>query len=228
MLWYKNWLETRSRIVFNLIIIAGVTAFLGILVLLGKANTGPDNPPYGIVTVATLVGFLSLAGTGVRTQAGHLTMMPNPRSTVYTLSLPISRRRLLLLRSALGLLEGIGLNLIWVVVMWIILRGRATISDFTSPFLATIVCGMWCYFVATFLSTFVNEGLYIWIEWLVLSLYLFLVFMGWMPAFLHILKPAVPPIGTTVAIPWLPIAVYLALSGIFLFASIKILESQEY
>ena len=75
MLWYKNWLETRSRILFNLTIIAGVIAFLGILVLLGKANTGPDNPPYGIVTIATLVGFLSLAGTGVRTQAGHLTSM---------------------------------------------------------------------------------------------------------------------------------------------------------
>jgi len=228
MLWYKNWLETRSRMLFNLIIIAFVLAFLGVLFLLGKGEPGQNNPPYGIVTIATLVGFLSLAGTGVRTQAGHLTMIPNPRSTVYTLSLPISRRRLLFMRSALGLLEGIGLSLIWVVVMWIILRGRATISDLASPFLATLVCGIWCYFLATFLSTFLTEGLYIWIEWFVLSLYLFLVFMGWMPPFLNILRSAEPPIGTIVVIPWLAIAVYIALSGIFLFASIKMLESQEY
>ena len=75
MLWYKNWLETRSRMVFNLIIIAFVLAFLGVLFLLGKGEPGQNNPPYGIVTIATLVGFLSLAGTGVRTQAGHLTSM---------------------------------------------------------------------------------------------------------------------------------------------------------
>jgi hypothetical protein len=228
MLWYKNWLETRSRMVFNLIIISGVLVLLAVLFLFGKGKPGQNNPPYGIVTIATLAGFLSLAGTGVRTQAGHLTMVPNPRSTVYTLSLPISRRRILFMRSVLGLLEGIGLSLIWVVAMWIVLRGRATISDLASPYLATIVCGIWCYFLATFLSTFVNEGLYIWIEWLVLSLYLFLVFMDWMPPSLHILKPAEPPIGTIVAIPWLPIAVYLALGGIFLFASIKVLEAQEY
>jgi hypothetical protein len=228
MLWYKNWLETRSRIVFNLTVIALVIALTAIMFFLGKVEPGQNNPPYGVVSIVSLIGFLSLAGNGVRTQAGHLTMVPNPRSTIYTLSLPMSRRRFLLVRSALGLLEGIGLCLIWAIFMWILLQGRATISDLTSPLLATIVCGIWCYFVATFLSTFVNEGLYIWIEWFVLSLYLFLVFMGWMPPFLDILKPAELPIGTIVAIPWLPIAAYLALGGIFLFASIKVLELQDH
>ena len=30
MLWYKNWLETRSRFIFNLAVITGVLTFLGI------------------------------------------------------------------------------------------------------------------------------------------------------------------------------------------------------
>ena len=131
MLWYKNWLETRSRFFFILIIIVFVFTLLGFRLLLGYVKPEEINPPFLIVTLVSLSGFASLAGTGVRTQAGHLTMIPNPRSTVYTLSLPVSRRRLLLMRSALGLLEATILSLICTVFMGILLHGRATISDFT-------------------------------------------------------------------------------------------------
>ncbi len=228
MLWYKNWLETRSRFIFNLAAITGVFALLGILLLIGTVKLDQNNPPYIIITLASLVVFATLAGTGVRTQAGHLTMTPNPKSTVYTLSLPVSRCRLLLMRSALGLLEGIVLSLICTAFMWIVLWGRAAISDFTGPFLSTIVCGIWFYFVATLLSTFVNEGFYIWLYWIILSLYGILVFQDWMPPFLRILDVTAAPIGLGGVIPWLPIAVYLALSGIFLFAAIKVVELQEH
>ena len=227
MLWYKNWLETRSRFVFNLIMITGVFAFLIILLLAGTIKPERNDPDYTIVALVSLMGFMTLAGNGVRTQAGHLTMTPNPKSTVFTLSLPVSRCRLLLMRSALGLLEGAVLSLICAILMWIVLHGRVTMLDFAIPFLVTIVCGIWIYFVTTFLSTFVNEGLYIWLYWFILVLYYALVIQDWMPPYLHILKPTGLPIGTTVAIPWLPIVIYLALSGISLFASIKVLESQE-
>jgi hypothetical protein len=228
MLWYKNWLETRSRFVFNLTMIIAVFALLGLRMLLGSAKPDANNPPFIFVTLVALIGFVTLAGTGVRTQAGHLTMTPNPKSTVYTLSLPVSRCRLLLLRSALGLLQGTVLSLVCAIFLWIVLRERITISDFTGLLLATIVCGIWIYFVTTFLASFVNEGLYIWIYWIILGLYFLLVYQNWMPPFLNILEGTLSPIGTSVAIPWLPMAVYLALGGIFLLASIKVLESQEH
>jgi hypothetical protein len=228
MLWYKNWFETKSRFVFNLIMITGVFAFLGILLLVGAIKPDQNNPDYLILTLVSLIGFMTVAGNGVRTQAGHLTMKPNPKSTIYTLSLPVSRCRLLLMRSALGLLEGTVLSLICVIFMWILLQGRVTILDFTNPLLVTIVCGIWVYFVTTFLSTFVNEGLYIWIYWFILVLYYALVIQGWMPPYLHILKVVESPIGTRIMIPWLSMALYLAMGGIFLFASIKVLESQEH
>lgn len=228
MLWHKNWLETRSRFVFTLIMIAGIFVLLGLRLLFGSAKLDESNPPFLFVTLASMVAFASLAGTGVRTQAGHLTMIPNPRSTVYTLSLPVSRRRLLLMRSALGLLEATALSLICTVFMGILLHGRAAISDFTGPFLATLACGIWFYFVATLLSTFVNEGFYIWLYWIILALYGLLVFQDWVPSFLKIIDVTVSPIGTGSAVPWLPMAVYLALGGIFLLVSIKILELQEY
>ncbi len=228
MLWYKNWLETRSRFVFTLTIIIVVYALLGTQLLLGSSKLDANNPPFLFITLVALIAFVSLAGTGVRTQAGHLTMTPNPKSTVFTLSLPVSRCRLLLIRSALGLLEGIVLSLICATLMWVILPERGTIFDFTTPLPATIVCGIWIYFSATFLSTFVNEGLYIWIYWIILGVYFLLAYKNWMPPFLNILEGMLSPIGTPVAIPWLPMAVYLAMSGILLLASIKVLESQEH
>ena len=228
MLWYKNWLETRSRFIFNLVVMTGVFVFVGILSHIGTIKPGQNNPGYLIITLAVLVGFMTLAGNGVRTQAGHLTMTPNPKSTVYTLSLPVSRCRLLLVRSALGLLEVIVLSLIFIIFMWILLDGRVTLLNFANPFLIIIVFGIWIYFVITFLSTFVNEGLYIWIYWIILPLYYALVYLDWMPTYLHILKAVEVPIGTRIAIPWVSVALYLALGVIFLFASIKVLESQEH
>lgn len=228
MLWYKNWLETRSRFIFNLAVITGVCAFLGILPLVGTIKPNQNYPGYFVVTLVSLIVFMTLAGNGVRTQAGHLTMTPNPKSTVYTLSLPVSRCRLLIMRSALGLLEGTVLSLIFVIFMWALLHGRVAILDFASPLLVTVVCGICIYFVTTFLSTFVNEGLYIWTYWILLPLYYALVYLDWMPPYLHILKAVEAPIGTRIAIPWISVALYLALGAIFLFASIRILESQEY
>jgi hypothetical protein len=201
---------------------------LGFRLLLGSPKPDENNLPFLIVTLVSLSAFASLAGTGVRTQAGHLTMIPNPRSTVYTLSLPVSRCLLLLMRSALGLLEATILSLICTVFMAILLHGRAAIADFTSPFLATLACGIWFYFVATLLSTFVNEGFYIWLYWIILALYGLLVFQDWAPSFLKILDVTAVPIGAGGAIPWLPMAVHLALGGILLLVSIKILELQEY
>jgi hypothetical protein len=228
MLWHKNWFETRSRFIFNLAMITGVFAFLGILLLVGTIKPDQNNPPYTVITLVSLIGFMTVAGNGVRTQAGHLTMTPNPKSTVYTLSLPISRCRLLLMRSALGLIEGTVLSLICAIFMWILLHGRANIFDFAIPLFVTIVCGIWIYFVTTFLSTFVNEGLYIWLYWFILVLYYGLVIQDWLPPYLHILKAVESPIGIRIAIPWLSMALYLAMGGIFLFASIKVLESQEH
>ena len=195
--------------------------------LFSTVKLNQHNPPYIFVTLASLVVFATLAGTGVRTQAGHITMTPNPKSTVYTLSLPVSRRRLLLMRSALGLLEATALSLICAIFMGIFLYGRATISDFTGPFLATLACGIWFYFVATLLSTFVNEEFYIWLYWIILALFGLLIFQDWMPPFLHILDVTAYPVGTVTAIPWLPIAIYLILGGLFLLLSIKIVEWQE-
>lgn len=228
MLWYKNWLETRSRFIFNLAVITGVSAFLGILLLADKIRPGINDPDYIMFTFVPLLVFMTLAGNGVRTQAGHLTMMPNPKSTIYTLSLPVSRCRLLLMRSALGLLEGTVLSLIFIIFMWILLHEKVTIFDFASPFLIAAVCGICIYFVNTFLSTFVNEGLYIWVLWIFLPLYYVMVALDWMPPYLHILKAVEAPIGTRIEIPWISVALYLALGGIFLLASVRVLESQEH
>ena len=228
MLWYKNWLETRSRVVFNLIMWTGFITFLFYFVVKhDPIDSKFDYEMMSFLAAFSLSTFVSLAGSGVRTQAGHLRMMPDTRSTVYTLSLPVGRCRLLLMRSALGLLEAAALTVVYAILVWILYLFEKTTRDFTGPLVLIVFCGVWIYSVASLLSTFLNEAIYIWIIWLLVFLYFIFAVGGWMPAFLNVFAAMRQPTGTGSS-PWLQAASFLVLAGIFLFASIKVVESQEY
>ena len=171
MLWYKNWLETRSRFFFNLVVWPGF-----MFLLLHGELKGPDAIlDFSLLAVVVLCIFASLAGSGVRTQAGYLTMMLNTKSTVYTLSLPVSRKRLLLARSAIGLLESIVLSLLCTVVyIWgLQLRGRGIHFEAAGAVLAIVSFGIALYFANTFFSTFLGESVYVYMGWIVIFVYFY-------------------------------------------------------
>ncbi len=226
MLWYKNLLETRSRVIFSFIIWTGFIIPTLWAIRSDLANS-TDSEGVFFLAFVSFATFVSLAGSGVRTQAGYLAMMPNPKSTIYTLSLPVSRRRLLLMRSAIGLLEAIALTFIYTILVWILFFPEKAPGDFAGPFLAISFCGICIYFLAVFFSTFLSEVLFIWFVWVLLLLYLAPIAKGWMPAFLNVFNAMQPPFGTGTN-PLPQMAVFLALGAIFLFASIKVIESQEY
>src|ERR1043165_5803785 len=102
MLWYKAWLETRWRILMPMGMI------LMMLVLPNKQGIGPPPP-----TAQRLQGFsifwmiipVFLAGAGIRTESAFRATKGLHGSMYFTLSLPVSRLRLLAVRTGVGLLE---------------------------------------------------------------------------------------------------------------------------
>ena len=100
MLWMKAWLEIRWRLVFSLGV---VLAPFG-----GLYFKGGGSSPDKAVIVLTLIAFLCLfctvflAGSGIRTQSPIQGTKGLHGSTLFTLSLPVSRFRLLSVRISLS------------------------------------------------------------------------------------------------------------------------------
>ena len=105
--WMKGWLETRSRVIFALLWTASYVLFMAV----PGREAGKSSDKLAIVLSMLALAFVFvpvwLAGSGIRTQPpfGFSSTKGLHGSTLFTLSLPVSRARLLLVRSALGLLE---------------------------------------------------------------------------------------------------------------------------
>jgi len=115
MLWHKGWLETRYRLLF-------VLGFIGLFQgLIHKAGDTPQGI-YGVLqfSVPTLVVMACalLAGAGVATQPSFVASKGIHGSTLFTLSLPVSRLRLLSIRAAVGWFEWIGALGLLCCVLW--------------------------------------------------------------------------------------------------------------
>ena len=69
MLWFRAWLETRSRIVFTLV---WLSFFVGVLAMAGTGGGAPGNTPVGRLLAMMAFPWIFvpvwLAGSGVRTQ----------------------------------------------------------------------------------------------------------------------------------------------------------------
>lgn len=126
MLWYKNWLELRFRVVLCGLLILTIASLFGTFSLdppkraalqsrlIAVAQDGPWTEQeklsrgawtiYGTVVGMTLVpvGALMLAGSGINSQTNYGMMRGLHNSVVYTLSLPVRRRDLLYSRAGMG------------------------------------------------------------------------------------------------------------------------------
>src|SRR5579863_7446624 len=106
MLWHKGWLETRFRLLFAL----GFGASYCIAIHAIKAPDGPSvgKPILGVaimMTIAVAAFSIMLSGAGIATQPSFQATKGLHGSTLFTLSLPVSRFQLLATRACLGWLE---------------------------------------------------------------------------------------------------------------------------
>jgi hypothetical protein len=226
VIWYKNWLETMPWVGFVSTILLG---FLFLMTIVFHDTRGLDPGLRFIFPMLTTFGFLFMAGSGIRAQPNIFSLyLSSKESAAFTLSLPVSRRRLLLIRTGFGLLEATAISLVFTILFLLIIHPQEnlTIANLVRYFIKVLACGIEFYFLSTFLTTFLNDFCHksaMFLFPFLLSIY---SAQGYIPEPLDAFRMLQFPM--TNALPWIQILLSLALGGIFLIASIKVVKHQEY
>jgi hypothetical protein len=130
----KAWMETRWRIL-------GLAVYLLIALALKYRNPGGS----GVLTTAWfMLTFLAilLGGSGVNSQAPLGLSEGIAGSTQFTISLPVTRLRMLGTRAAVGLVETAAVTVLTALLIWALfpaVRETTTLADFARLVLTTIV-----------------------------------------------------------------------------------------
>ncbi len=224
MLWTKAWLEMRWRLLLG----AG-------LPLAGALSISAPWNRQGIVAIVFLLMFAAvrLAGSGITTQTGGFRPGRGLHgSTFFTLSLPVSRLRLLAIRAGIGMAATAAVIAIVICTVWLkfpIVRGDSTPADLFELVIAAIVCNACFHLVSVFFATFLDE------TWQLFGC-AFVIF----PAWWIIGKLSLPPSANVFAFlgkasplvthefPWSAMAISVAVSAILFWAALKIVQNREY
>lgn len=226
MLWYKAWLETRWRVVF---IIA--SALLCPLTL-STSGAPPSRLWLGFEVLSSSIccfAALYLAGSGVNTQTTYSAKTGFHPSMLFTLSLPVSRRRLLSARAALGAVETCifvvavtGLALFWA-------PGPVSTPEVLRYEARAIVCTMAVYALSTLLACFLDE------MWQFSGVCLLLVAVWQLQSRIALVAQLSPLRGMSLIsyplaapMPWAPVLTALAITAMLLCASVLVLQRKEY
>ena len=159
MLVMKAWLETRWRL-------ASLFAYCFIVMALNYQNRNPSPGKVQIVLLLlwiVLSSFvMTLAGAGVKSQAPVGFPEGLAESTQFTLSLPVTRLRLLAVPTAVGLLETAAATVIIGCMTWGMfpaVRAGTTLADFARIALTTLLWLTLPYCTALFFVTLLAEPL---------------------------------------------------------------------
>jgi hypothetical protein len=229
MLWHKGWLETRYRLLFAL-------GFVGLFQILQYKN---GTTPQGIsglvqftVPVLVVMTYSLLAGAGIATQPSLVASKGIHGSTLFTLSLPVSRLRLMSVRAAIGWLEGIGVIGVLCCAVWFSSPAlRAMVGPGTMlQYAATLIgCGSAIYFVSVLLGTFLDDQWRTWGTMLTSAALWWLSTHTALPAFLDIFRGMGKgsPLFTH-TMPWNGILFSMLLAALLFFVALKVLRAREY
>jgi len=233
-MWMKSWLETRSRVTFALL----WTASFVLLMAAPGRDMGKSSDKLGIVLSMLALAFVFvpvwLAGSGIRTQQpfGFGSSKGLHGSTLFTLSLPVSRTRLLLVRAALGLLEMVAVIVALTCVVWLFLpavRVGTGPGEWLLYVLTVSVCASGLYGLTMIAATLVDDAWIVPFSTVAIILLWMLQFFGSVPAWANIYRPMAQgsPLVTH-SVPWAPMAVALAVGAAGLLISLRIVQRQEY
>ena len=235
MLWHKGWLETRFRLLFSL----GFTTI--ILVLQYSARTAAP-PPGGKSAAFGLVMFGSptlvlmvcalLGGAGIVTQPSLQATKGLHGSTLFTLSLPVSRLRLLAVRASIGWFEAAGVIGALCCGMWLVSPAfRATVTPVEMlEYAGTLIaCASALYYFSVLLATFLDDQWRAWGSMIASAALWWLSTHTPLPAYANIfraMREGSPPLAHTM--PWTAMAFSLGLAAILFFAALKVVQTREY
>ncbi|HEY1494882.1 MAG TPA: hypothetical protein VGF49_10075 [Candidatus Solibacter sp.] len=238
MLWYKAWLETRSRF---LICLLGMVALCSFIVYHGDKEAMPYtklNYYYFVLRSGhTMLGMMWVAAVTLLLMGGILREKAVGTAT-FTLALPVSRPRLMRIRIGMGLLQAAALAVIPSAAMWITAITTGKVNDAGQPafYLALLLGGGLVFFSMALLTSSLVEGEYT----------APVVSFGVMLAMTVVLGEGglreSSPFGfinglayydrhsglLTGAIPWGHIAIYCAVSALLVAVSMLVVQRREF
>jgi hypothetical protein len=230
MLWYKGWLETQFKLLLSVCMLAAFLIFLGV------SKAPPQAKPVAGMILFTksqlVILFTWLAGAGIITQPSFQAAKGLHGSTLFTLSLPVSRFRLLAVRAGLGFLEVSVLIVAMCCGLWQLvpgLKGAVTGGEMIQYALTLIVSVSAFYFISVLLATFLDD---VWRMWGGMIAYGALWGLSsWiaLPRSVDIFR-AIGDGSPLIAhsMPWSPMAFSFGLSAILFFTALKIVQAREY
>jgi hypothetical protein len=226
MLWYKGWLETRFRLVF-------VSAVVALMFITQSYGSKVDvRVVLFMAGVSMWLTCVFLGAAGIVTQQSLQAAKGLHGSTLFTLTLPVSRLRLLAVRAGLGWLEmagGIG----WICcLLWFlfpVIRGGATPPEMAEYAVVLIVCGSAFYCITVLLATFLDDLWRVWGSFICYGAIWWLTEKIPAPASLNVfraMQDGSPLLAHTM--PWTPMAFALGLAAILFLAALKVVQRREY
>jgi hypothetical protein len=237
MFWYKAWLETK----FKFLLALGIMVFYLIVFYLMRTlppppGGRPANFPaflFGMTaTIFAVILYTWFAGAGIDTQPSFQATKGLHGSTLFTLSLPVSRLRLLTIRAGIGWLEMAGGILAWCYGLWLILRlGRSVSAVNMLQFVvALIVCASSLYFLSVLLGTFLDDQWRMYTTAMATGALWTLGTFVRLPASVNIVRAIMGESSPLVShtMPWMPMLFSLVLAAAFFFAALKVAQLREY
>jgi hypothetical protein len=218
----KAWMETRWRLL-------GVAMYLLFALTISSLNPASANV---LTTLWFMLTFLaiSLGGSGVRSQAPLGFSEGLAGSTQFTLSLPVSRLRLLLVRAVAGMVETAAATVAVACLTWALipnLRQTAMPGDFARLVITTILYLSAPYCAHVFFTTWVEEPYSMAYATFTLIL-LFLIGHRVAPAtdIVRAFSQSSPLL--THRLPWPQLTASVILALILAFAAVQIVRRREY
>jgi hypothetical protein len=174
----------------------------------------------------------ALAGSGIKTESDLQPKKGLHGSLYFTLSLPVSRFRLLATRAGLGMLEAAGVLAIAPCYIWTffsVLRMHLTGSDLFAYWVTLSICASPFYSLGVLLSTFLDD------IWQYLTSMIGVVFLWWLlsrpflPASVNIFRAMgqSSPLSTH-TFPWASMGVSLGVAAILFLAAWKVVQARDY
>jgi hypothetical protein len=234
MLWYKGWLETRFRLLLLLVLLGSFLVFFSFAAR--APVSGRIKPIVGFVSFSVpafvVMACAMLAGAGIATQPSVQAAKGLHGSTLFTLSLPVSRFRLLRVRASLGWLEMAGMIGVLCCGIWFAfpdLRAVAKAIEMFQYAATVMACASALYFISVLAGTFLDD---LWRTW---GTMIAAVGLWWLSSHTPLgesidvfraMGEGSPLIAHTM--PWDAVAFSLGLATILLFAALKVVRTREY
>jgi len=238
MLWYKAWLETRSRFQISLLGIVGLCSFA---VYIDDKNATPfDKADYYyhvLISGQMLLATMWVIAVTLLMMGGLLREKASGTSS-FTLALPVSRTRLMLVRIGMGLMQSVVLAIVpWSAMFLIGATVGKTHSVSLAIFLIVLLLGGGSlYFAIALLISSLVEGEYtapivsygIFVAGLILlngqklgpyNPWIFITglrYLHWYPSF------------SAGPIPWLHIVVTLLIALVLMGISIRSIQRRDF